>query len=125
MASDDKTTTDDKKAAPKKSVAKKTTTKKAAKADKKPVVTKRASKKDLMAKHGKHAKDTGSAPVQIAILTSKIAELTEHLKIHPKDNHSRRGLLAAVGKRRKLLSYVKDKSKEAYNKVIAELGLRH
>lgn len=85
---------------------------------------KRDAKKKLITKHAKHAKDTGSAQVQIAILTERINELTEHLKLHKKDNHSRRGLLAMVGKRRKLLNYYKSKSAEGYEALIKTLDLR-
>ena len=73
---------------------------------------KREQKKKVITQHGKHKQDTGSATVQIAILTERINELTEHLKEHKKDNHSRRGLLAMVGKRRKLLNYYKTKKPE-------------
>ncbi len=68
--------------------------------------------------------DTGSPEVQIAILTARIQELTEHLKTHPKDHHSRRGLLKMVGKRRALLEYLKDKDLEGYRTLIAKLGIR-
>ena len=71
-----------------------------------------------------HETDTGSPEVQVAILTARIAELTEHLKQHPKDNHSRRGLLKMVGKRRGLLDYLKSKDIERYRAVIAALELR-
>lgn len=85
---------------------------------------KRDSKKKIITTHQIHDKDTGSAPVQIAILTNRIIELTEHLKIHKKDNHSRRGLFLMVGKRRKLLTYLKNNDTERYNKVIVDLDLR-
>ena len=68
--------------------------------------------------------DTGSPEVQIALLTSRINELTEHFKIHSKDNHSRRGLLKMVSRRRKMLDYVKGKNVDRYRKVIESLGLR-
>ncbi len=68
--------------------------------------------------------DTGSPEVQIAILTARIQELTEHLKTHPKDHHSRRGLLKMVGKRRALLEYLRDKDLEGYRALIAKLGIR-
>ena len=68
--------------------------------------------------------DTGSPEVQVAILTARIQELTEHLKYNPKDNHSRRGLLKMVGQRRGLLSYLKDKDIERYRTLIERLGLR-
>ena len=68
--------------------------------------------------------DTGSPEVQIAVLTARIAELTEHLKEHPKDNHSRRGMLKMVGQRRGLLRYLKDKDINRYRTLIEKLGLR-
>ncbi|MDY6794211.1 MAG: 30S ribosomal protein S15 [Actinomycetota bacterium] len=71
-----------------------------------------------------HDKDTGSAEVQIAILSKRIDELTEHLKVHKKDHHSRRGLLKMVGRRRRLLDYLKDKNVERYRDLIERLGLR-
>ena len=71
-----------------------------------------------------HESDTGSPEVQIALLTDRISHLTEHLKIHKKDHHSRRGLLVMVGKRRRLLNYVKNKDVHRYRSVIKELGLR-
>ena len=71
-----------------------------------------------------HATDTGSPEVQIAILTKRINDLTEHLKTHKKDHHSRRGLLKMVGKRRNLLAYLKSKDIERYRAVIDKLGIR-
>jgi small subunit ribosomal protein S15 len=71
-----------------------------------------------------HETDTGSPEVQIAILTERIAQLTEHLKTHAKDNHPRRGLLKMVGKRRKLLDYLMRKDIERYRACIAKLGIR-
>lgn len=71
-----------------------------------------------------HENDTGSPEVQIAILTARIKELTEHLKVHTHDNHSRRGLLKMVGKRRKMLDYLKRTDIERYRAIIAKLGLR-
>jgi len=71
-----------------------------------------------------HETDTGSPEVQIAILTARINELTEHLKVHKKDEHSRRGLLKMVGKRRKLLVYLQNNDIERYRAIIAKLGLR-
>lgn len=71
-----------------------------------------------------HATDTGSPEVQVAILTARIKELTEHLKVHKKDNHSRRGLLKMVGKRRNLLNYLQKKDIERYRAIVAKLGLR-
>ena len=71
-----------------------------------------------------HPTDTGSPEVQIAILTARILELTEHLKVHIHDNHSRRGLLKMVGKRRKMLDYLAKKDIERYRAIIAKLGIR-
>lgn len=71
-----------------------------------------------------HPTDTGSPEVQIAILTTRISELTEHLKVHTHDNHSRRGLFKMVGKRRKLLDYLAKKDVERYRAIIAKLGIR-
>ena len=71
-----------------------------------------------------HETDTGSPEVQIAILTARINELTEHLKVHKKDEHSRRGLLKMVGKRRKLLVYLQNNDIERYRAIVAKLGLR-
>ena len=71
-----------------------------------------------------HPTDTGSPEVQIAILTARINELTEHLKVHKQDNHSRRGLLKMVGKRRSLLDYLQKKDIERYRALIAKLGIR-
>lgn len=69
--------------------------------------------------------DTGSPEVQVAVLTERIRNLTEHMKIHKKDNHSRRGLLMMVGQRSKLLKYVKQKDENRYKELISRLGLRH
>ena len=71
-----------------------------------------------------HESDTGSPEVQIALLTGRISHLTEHLKTHSKDHHSRRGLLVMVGKRRRLLNYIKNKDIHRYRTIISELGLR-
>ena len=71
-----------------------------------------------------HETDTGSPEVQVAILTERINQLTAHLKVHPHDNHSRRGLLKMVGKRRKMLDYLAKKDIERYRALIAKLGLR-
>ena len=71
-----------------------------------------------------HEGDTGSPEVQIAILTERIRQLTEHLKVHAQDNHSRRGLLKMVGKRRKMLDYLAKKDVERYRAIIAKLGIR-
>ncbi len=81
-------------------------------------------KKALVAKFGGADKNTGSAPVQIAILTAEIENLKNHLEIHKKDNHSRRGILAMVAKRRKLSAYLKKKDPAKYAEVIEALGLR-
>ena len=81
-------------------------------------------KAKLVQEYGKSEGDTGSAQVQVAILTYRITELTEHLKTHPKDHHSRRGLLKMVGKRRGLLDYLKSKDIEAYRQLIEKLGIR-
>jgi small subunit ribosomal protein S15 len=81
-------------------------------------------KNDTIAKHRTHGTDTGSPEVQIALLTERIAHLTEHLKIHKKDHHSRRGLLMLVGRRRRMLDYVKSIDVERYRTIVAELGLR-
>jgi small subunit ribosomal protein S15 len=78
----------------------------------------------LISEFGTHEKDTGSPEVQIALLTERINHLTEHLRVHQKDHHSRRGLLMMVGKRRRLLDYLKDNDVERYRTVIARLGLR-
>jgi len=84
----------------------------------------RVPKKEVIASHQVHSKDTGSAPVQVAILTDKINALTEHLKTHPKDKHSRRGLIGMVGKRRKLLKYLQMNNAPVYTKITRALGLR-
>ena len=73
---------------------------------------------------GKDANDSGSAEVQVAILTERIRELTEHVKVHKKDHHTRRGLLMLVGKRRRLLSYIKERDINNYRELIAKLGIR-
>ena len=72
-----------------------------------------------------HETDTGSTEVQIAVLTKRIADLTEHLKEHKKDNHSRRGLFKMVGKRRNLLNYLMKTDIERYRAIVAKLGIRH
>ena len=74
--------------------------------------------------HGKHATDTGSPEVQVALLTQRIDHLTGHLKVHKKDHHSRRGLLMLVGKRRRVLDYLRSQDVERYRSLIAKLGLR-
>jgi len=92
--------------------------------DRRSVPLTKEQKSDIASKYGRGPNDTGSADVQIAILTSSINQLTEHLKIHKKDHHSRRGLLMQVGQRRRLLSYLQNKDLERYRKLIADLGLR-
>ncbi len=82
------------------------------------------TKKELIEKYKKHASDTGSPEVQIGLLTHRISYLTEHLKEHKKDHHSRRGLLMLVGKRRRLLNYVKRSDVQRYRSIIEILGLR-
>ncbi len=79
---------------------------------------------ELMAEYGKNPQDSGSAEVQVAILTERIRNLTEHLKSHPKDHHTRRGLLMLVGKRRRLLVYIKDRDVLEYRELIKKLGIR-
>jgi small subunit ribosomal protein S15 len=81
-------------------------------------------KAEIAAKYGRGSNDTGSAEVQIAILTASINQLTDHLKMHKKDHHSRRGLLLQVGQRRRLLTYLQNKDLERYRTLINELGLR-
>ncbi|PSR23776.1 MAG: 30S ribosomal protein S15 [Sulfobacillus acidophilus] len=81
-------------------------------------------KQAIIAAYRLHESDTGSPEVQIALLTERIGELTEHLKTHKKDHHSRRGLLKMVGHRRALLNYLKDKDNQRYHAVIQRLGLR-
>ncbi|MEW6723688.1 MAG: 30S ribosomal protein S15 [Bacillota bacterium] len=82
------------------------------------------SKKAIIAEHQAHEGDTGSPEVQIAILTKRINDLTEHLKTHKKDHHSRRGLLKMVGKRRNLLNYLQKVDIQRYRAIIDKLGLR-
>ncbi|MDR1979273.1 MAG: 30S ribosomal protein S15 [Synergistaceae bacterium] len=82
-------------------------------------------KQEVIAAYKTHESDTGSPEVQVAVLTERIRELTEHLKVHSKDFHSRRGLLKMVGRRRKLLRYLKDKDFNRYRSLIERLGLRH
>ena len=82
------------------------------------------AKKELIEKYKKHESDTGSPEVQIGLLTYRISYLTEHLKVHKKDHHSRRGLLMLVGKRRRLLNYVKKNDVQRYRNIIETLGLR-
>jgi small subunit ribosomal protein S15 len=82
-------------------------------------------KTELIGKYGREANDTGSAEVQVALLTARINELTEHLRSHVKDHHSRRGLLKMVGQRRRLLRYLESSDLERYRSLVSELGLRH
>ena len=81
-------------------------------------------KQAIIAEYGRTPGDTGSPEVQVAILSARIAELTEHLKENPKDHHSRRGMLKMIGKRRNLLAYLKDVDIERYRSLIERLGLR-
>ena len=81
-------------------------------------------KAELIKQYGKNEQDSGSAAVQAAILTDRIRELTEHMKSHKKDFHTRRGLLMLVGKRRRLLSYIKKTDINEYRELIAKLGIR-
>ena len=81
-------------------------------------------KQEIINAYKRDEKDTGSPEVQIALLTERINELTEHLKVHKKDNHSRRGLLKMVGKRRNLLNYLAKKDINRYRTVVEKLGLR-
>ena len=81
-------------------------------------------KQQIINEYRRDEKDAGSSEVQIALLTERINELTEHLKVHKKDNHSRRGLLKMVGKRRNLLNYLAKKDEEAYKDLVKKLGLR-
>jgi small subunit ribosomal protein S15 len=79
---------------------------------------------ELIKEYGKNDKDSGSAEVQIAILTERIRNLTEHLKVHKKDNHTRRGLMMLIGKRRGLLKHMKDNNIDQYRDLIKRLGIR-
>ena len=81
-------------------------------------------KKDLIEQFKLHEDDTGSPEVQVGLLTHRISYLTEHLKVHNKDHHSRRGLLILVGRRRRLLNYVKNKDVKRYRTIIDNLGIR-
>lgn len=87
------------------------------------MLTKRVKSK-VVSEHQKHDKDTGSASVQVGVLSRQIDELAKHLKKNPKDNHSRRGLLKMVSKRRKFLDYMKKREPEVYTKVVKKLGLK-
>ena len=81
-------------------------------------------KKEIIEQYARTAGDTGSPEVQVALLTARINDLNEHFKVHPKDHHSRRGLLKMVGQRRNLLAYLKSKDIERYRTLIEQLGLR-
>jgi len=82
------------------------------------------SNQNLIVEYGQSSADTGRTEVQVAVLTSRINELTEHFKTHPKDHHSRRGLLTLVGRRRRLLKYLSDRDVLRYRSLIERLGLR-
>jgi small subunit ribosomal protein S15 len=88
------------------------------------VVLTNKDKRKIIDKFKIHDKDTGSSKVQIALLTKRINDLTGHFKVHPKDHHSRRGLLKMVGQRRRFLSYIKRRNLSQYKTLIQELGLR-
>jgi len=88
------------------------------------MVLEKEKKKEIVAKYRLNEKDTGSPEVQIALLTERITSLTEHLKTHKKDHHSRRGLLKMVGQRRRLLDYLVGRERARYERIIRELGLR-
>jgi small subunit ribosomal protein S15 len=88
------------------------------------VVLAKEAKEKLVNDFRGHETDTGSAPVQIALLSQRINQLTEHFKTHKKDNHSRRGLLKMVSQRRSLLDYLKQRDIQRYHQVVARLGLR-
>lgn len=82
-------------------------------------------KQTVVAKHRQHATDTGSAKVQVALLTERINSLTDHFRVHVKDHHGRRGLLKMVGQRKRLLTYLRNNDLTTYRALIQELGLRH
>ena len=84
----------------------------------------KTEKTEIIQKYARHEGDTGSPEVQIAVLTKRINDLTEHLRVNKKDHHSRRGLLKMVGKRRKMLDYLAKKDVERYRAIIAKLGIR-
>ncbi len=81
-------------------------------------------KEKILVEHGRHEKDTGSPEAQIALMTARVTELTEHFKVHKKDHHSLRGLLKIVGRRRRLLSYLRKHDIERYRTLIKDLGIR-
>ena len=89
------------------------------------MATSKERKAELIAQYGKDEKDSGSANVQVALLTERIRHLTEHMKTHPKDFHTRRGLLMLVARRRKLLDYAKRTDNELYKSLLVRLSLRH
>jgi small subunit ribosomal protein S15 len=82
------------------------------------------AKREIVTRYGRDETDTGSTEVQVALLTARINELTEHLRGHSKDHHSRRGLLMLVGKRRRLLKYLQSSNLDSYRQLIQDLGLR-
>jgi small subunit ribosomal protein S15 len=82
------------------------------------------AKTQIIQEHARSAGDTGSAEVQIAVLTRRISDLTDHLKVHKQDHHSRRGLLMLVGRRRRLLEYLRREDIDRYRAIVADLGLR-
>ncbi len=88
------------------------------------MATAKETKETIVGEYKTHNNDTGSSQVQIALLTQRINELTEHFKVHKKDNHSRRGLLKMVSRRRKLLDYLKRQDNGEYHDIIQKLGLR-
>lgn len=88
------------------------------------MATPKETKETIVNDYRTHGNDTGSSQVQIALLTQRINELTEHFKVHKKDNHSRRGLLKMVSRRRKLLDYLKREDINQYHEIIQKLGLR-
>jgi small subunit ribosomal protein S15 len=81
-------------------------------------------KKAIVSQYGRHEKDTGSPEVQIAIFSNRIAHLTEHLKVHRGDHHTRRGLMKLIGKRRRMLDYLRSTDVERYRDIVAKLGIR-
>ncbi|HQU82548.1 MAG TPA: 30S ribosomal protein S15 [Pyrinomonadaceae bacterium] len=88
------------------------------------MATAKETKEKIVGDYKTHTSDTGSSQVQVALLTQRINELTEHFKVHKKDNHSRRGLLKMVSRRRKLLDYLKRRDIDQYHQIIQKLGLR-
>jgi small subunit ribosomal protein S15 len=88
------------------------------------MTTTQEQKAEIIAKYGDSPQDTGKTEVQVALLTARINDLTEHLRVHKKDHHSRRGLLMLVGQRRRFLAYLQRTDLERYRKVVKDLGLR-